>query len=242
MSRDPLARIAEKQTWLGPLERPMQEAVRSAFQAAGGKPLRQALHGSWLHEPLHAVLTDIPVGAWTASVTFDAIAAMGGAPWLDRAAEATLWVGIAGAAGSALTGLNDWAGLHGAPRRIGLVHGLLNTAGLALFIASAIARGRSGRGNGRALAALGYLVVSVSAHLGGNLVYEHGVGVSGPRSRPAPAEESQEQRGRAGTHPPDPFPEPPQDFTGESNDFEGFARERIKNKEMLSVSPKDVGF
>ena len=55
----------------------------------------------------------------------------------------------------------------------------MNVAATGLFVGALIARKRrGGRSTGRSLAALGYLVSSVSAHLGGNMVYEHGVGVS----------------------------------------------------------------
>ena len=105
---------------------------------------------------------------------------MTGSSALDTAADATLIVGVAGALGAAVTGMNDWAEVkQAAPRRIGAVHALLNIAATGLFVGSMVARRRRGsRPTGRALAALGYLVGSVSAHLGGNMVYEHGVGVS----------------------------------------------------------------
>ena len=61
MSKDPLARFAERQHWLQPIEVPVQNGVREAFQSLG-PAVRNALHGTWLHEPLHAVLTDVPVG------------------------------------------------------------------------------------------------------------------------------------------------------------------------------------
>ncbi len=75
--------------------------------------------------------------------------------------------------------MNDWAEIkEGAPRRIGAVHGLLNIGATVLFGWSALARRRySTRARARALAAAGYVMVSLSAHLGGNLIYEHGIGV-----------------------------------------------------------------
>ncbi len=180
MSRDPVAQLAEEQNWLAPAEQPLQDAVRSAFDSLGpenGRKVRDALHGTWLHEPLHAVLTDVPIGAWTAGVVFDVIAMTSGSRGFNTAADAAIMVGLVGAAGAAVTGLNDWAELDGAPRRIGLVHGLLNIAAVSMFVTSSIARKGGCRTAGRTWAALGYLVASASAHLGGNLVYEHGVGV-----------------------------------------------------------------
>lgn len=181
-SKDPLARLAEKQNWIAPAaERTAQRAVRDSFQIFGERAaqVRSLLHGDWLHEPLHAVVTDVPVGSWTATVLFDGIAAVCGSRSMDAAADATNLLGLAGAAGAAVLGLNDWAEIKDdSSRRIGAVHGLLNVAATGLFAWSALARRKgSARGKARALAAAGYVLVSASAHLGGNLIYEHGIGV-----------------------------------------------------------------
>jgi uncharacterized membrane protein len=180
MSKDFVAQIAERQHWLAPVEQPMQDAVHAVFNSLGdaGPAVRRALHGNWLHEPLHAVLTDIPVGTWTAAVVFDSVAVLSGDRTLNRAADAAVVLGLAGAVGAAVTGMNDWAETKGAPRRIGAVHAVLNVAATGLFAASCVARCRNrSRSVGRSLAALGLVLVGVSAHLGGNLVYEHGIGV-----------------------------------------------------------------
>ncbi len=182
ISKDPAARLAERQGWItADAQGAVQTAVADTLEAIGGRTLREVLHGNWLHEPLHAVLTDVPVGSWTAAVAFDAIAAISGSDTLDTAADACVGLGLLGAVGAAVTGMNDWAEVKDeAPRRIGAVHALLNIAATGFFVGSLVARRRDGgRSTGRALGALGYLVASASAHLGGNLVYEHGVGVQG---------------------------------------------------------------
>ena len=181
-SKDVLARLAEKQHWITPqAQESVQEVVRSAFDVFGSNAgkARDLLHGTWLHEPLHAIMTDVPVGSWTAAVLFDLIAALGGSEKLDHAADALVLLGLAGAAGAAVTGMNDWAEVRQeAPRRIGAVHALLNVAATGFFVASAFARrGRRTRAKARSLAAVGFVLASASAHLGGNLVYEHGIGV-----------------------------------------------------------------
>ena len=181
VSKAPLARLAEQQSWLAPAEEPLQTAIRDLFHSLGdeaGHKLRNLLHGTWLNEPLHAVMTDVPVGSWTAAVVFDSLAALGAGKALDAAADASVVLGIVGAVGAAVTGMNDWADTDGPARRIGLVHALINTGALGIFAASALARRKpQGRVRGRSLAALGFVLAGVSAHLGGNLVYEHGVGV-----------------------------------------------------------------
>ncbi|HTM18566.1 MAG TPA: DUF2231 domain-containing protein [Terracidiphilus sp.] len=181
-SIDPIARAAEQQHWISPeIETGVQGAIHAAFDSMGeaGAQTKSFLHGEWMHEPLHAAVTDVPIGAWTATVAFDSAAALTGKRELDFAADATLYVGLAGAALSALSGLTDWSEIRKPePRRIGAVHALLNIGATALFASSCFARHRNNnRPGGRALAAAGYTLVALSAHLGGNLVYEHGIGV-----------------------------------------------------------------
>ena len=182
ISKDPIARIAEKQEWITPqAEIAVQKAVRAVLGGDGpqGNRLREILHGTWLHEPLHSVMTDVPVGSWTAAVIFDTIGAVTGNKSMDKAADALVILGLLGAGGAAITGMNDWAEVKDeAPRKIGAVHALMNVAVTGLFGASWWARRqRSTRATGRALAAVGFAVVAVSAHLGGNMIYEHGIGV-----------------------------------------------------------------
>ena len=62
-------------------------------------------------------------------------------------------------------------------RRLGLIHGLLNVGATALFATSLIMRKKKARNQGRGFSALGYALMSFSAHLGGKMVYEHRVGV-----------------------------------------------------------------
>ena len=180
ISRDPLARLVEAGSWIAPhTEVAIQKSVWAAYQDLLGPKLRGILHGDWLHEPLHVILVEVPVGSWTATLLFDSLSAIRPSKKLDFAADATLLVGLAGAVGSAVTGMNDWSEIQPrAARRIGLVHGMLNIAATGLYVASAIARSRHRRTAGRTLGTLGYLLVSASAHLGGNLIYEHGIGVA----------------------------------------------------------------
>lgn len=62
------------QPWLDSVGRPLSEAVRALFRNAGpaGQTAKNALHGVWLGHPLHPVLTDVPIGAWTTALALDA--------------------------------------------------------------------------------------------------------------------------------------------------------------------------
>ena len=181
-SKDPLARLAEQQSLIPEsVEVAAQGAVRAVLggDGPGGRKFRDVLHGTWLHEPLHAVMTDVPVGSWTAAVLFDVIGALGSSETMDKAADALVILGLVGAGGAAILGMNDWAEIKdAAPRKIGTVHALVNIAATGIFAASCLMRRKGGeRSTARVLGVLGLVVTSVSAHLGGNLVCEHGIGV-----------------------------------------------------------------
>ena len=130
ISKDPAARLAERQNWITPeIEFAAQDAVRGTLDRIGGRALRAALHGEWLHEPLHAVMTDVPVGSWTAAMVFDSIAAISGSRAMDSAADACVGLGLLGAVGAAITGMNDWAEVkEAAPRRIGAAGDTITTS------------------------------------------------------------------------------------------------------------------
>jgi nitrite reductase/ring-hydroxylating ferredoxin subunit/uncharacterized membrane protein len=163
-----------------PVDEKLQKVLDKALYA-GGNPeaqqLRNFLNGTWLGEPLHAALTDLPVGAWTAAMVFDLLDLILDRRDLATAADASIGIGLAGAAGAAVTGITDWSDVDPPARRLGLVHGLLNLSGTALFATSLLLRSKKCRTSGRILSTLGYAVMSYAAHLGGKLAYEHRVGV-----------------------------------------------------------------
>lgn len=173
------ADIVGRQHWLDPLGDGLQRALARAWAAMGsaGQPVKNALHGTWLGHPLHPVVTDVPIGAWTAAIVLDVAALSTGRRALRAGAEAAILVGLAGAVGAAVTGLTDWQHTGGEPRRRGLAHAALNTSAAALFTTSVVLRRRRALGAGRALAMLGYAVANTAAYLGGTLVYRDRIGV-----------------------------------------------------------------
>lgn len=166
--------LIERQDWLDRVGRALGGAVAAALEAkAAGRRVRNFLHGTWLGHPLHPVLTDVPVGAWTAAAVMDV---------MDRqryaaGADAAIRVGLAGAVAAAAAGLADWHHTASGARRVGLVHGLLNTVALGTYVGSLALRRAGRRDAGRGLSMLGFGVLLVSAYLGGTLVYRHRLGV-----------------------------------------------------------------
>ena len=184
-----VARAIERQDRLVPAEDRLQRGVIAVYRAGGrgGRLVKNFLHGTWLGHPLHPVLTDIPVGAWTVALVFDtAEAAANGSrrrAGMGRRADDAIGVGIAGALAAALAGLTDWQHTDGASRRTGLVHAALNTVALGLYTGSLLLRRRGARGAGRSLAGVGFGVLLAFAYLGGRLVYHHRVGVDHAQRR-----------------------------------------------------------
>ena len=179
-----LADLAEP---LDEIAGPLQDAVKALPQ-----PVRNVLDGVWFGNPLHPALTDVPLGSWTAALVLDLAG--------SEAADSALAVGILGALPTALTGLNDWSHLKDDERRIGTVHALLNTMGLALNVASFVARRDGHRRLGRALSGIAYAGTAFSAHLGGHLSFGLGVRVNrtafeSPRERYAPVCDESELNG-----------------------------------------------
>lgn len=163
-----------------PLDETLQVSLDKLLYAGGhpaAQKIRNFLNGTWLEEPLHVVLTDVPIGAWTAAMAFDALDLVWDRREFARGCETSIAVGLFGAAGAAITGMTDWSDVDPPARRLGLIHGLLNVSGVALFATSLCLRRKKSRGIGRIASVLGYAVMSYAAHLGGKLVYEHRVGV-----------------------------------------------------------------
>jgi nitrite reductase/ring-hydroxylating ferredoxin subunit/uncharacterized membrane protein len=162
-----------------PIDESLQSFVHKAF-ASGGEPVQAVknfLNGTWIGEPLHVILTDIPIGAWTVALVCDGLDVVSKDRGFAIAADASIGIGLVGAAGAAITGVNDWQDVDQPARRIGMIHGMLNVTATALFATSLILRRRKSRISGRVLAGLAYAVMAYAAHLGGKMVYDYRVGV-----------------------------------------------------------------
>ena len=170
-------RIVEALPFLDRIAEGVQPKVREAVEASG-TTARNALDGKWLEVPLHPVLTDVPIGSWTAALVFDGLDAATGSKAMRNAADASLVMGTLGAFGAAVTGLSDWRDLSGGSRRMGVAHGLLNTIGLVLSLVSLFLRATGRRNAGRLTFLTGYSVSGMAAHLGGELSYNYGLRVN----------------------------------------------------------------
>ncbi|MBA3525095.1 MAG: Rieske (2Fe-2S) protein [Geodermatophilaceae bacterium] len=153
-------------------------------KATSNRTVTDALHGVWLGHPLHPVLVQVPVGAWTSAAVLDAVPAM------RPAAGLLIGVGIAGAAPAIASGWTDWSQQDTQQQRTGVVHAIGNTIALTLYAGSLYARRRNRVGVGAALAYTGYAVAAASATIGGHLAYRQAAGPSHavPHAEIAPAD------------------------------------------------------
>jgi nitrite reductase/ring-hydroxylating ferredoxin subunit/uncharacterized membrane protein len=170
--------VVRQQNWLEPIAERLQPAVAAALDNSIGATGAKILHGTWLGHPLHVVLTDVPLGSWTAAAVFDLLDSTNGNRNARRAADSAITVGLFAAALTAITGLADWSKIGGGEsRRIGLAHGLLNVTATACYLTSLRLRRNHSRRAGRQFAFLGLMVSGLSAYLGGHLVYKNRLGI-----------------------------------------------------------------
>lgn len=169
-----------QQRWLDQASDKAQQALQGLFDSGGdaGRAIEEEAARHRPRPPDHPAITDIPTGAWTVAAVLDALDALGGRLDLAPGADAAIQIGLVGALGAAATGMADWKDLDAKPRRIGLLHGLLNLGATGLYAASLLARGRGQRAAGRRLAFTGYALAIGAAYLGGDLVYREQIGVS----------------------------------------------------------------
>jgi len=143
-------------------------AHRFLFWLFQGVPaLRDLLIGRWLGHPLHAVLTDAPIGILFLVIVFDVIDDPG-------AAAITLVLGILAMVAAALAGFADFADTDGKARERATLHATLMVTTLALYLVSLafrLASGPAASALGVWTSILAFLVLSSAAYVGGDVVY-----------------------------------------------------------------------
>jgi nitrite reductase/ring-hydroxylating ferredoxin subunit/uncharacterized membrane protein len=137
------------------------------------RPIQNFLNGTWLGHPVHAVVTDVPIGALTVSIVADLI----GQPIV---ADVSLVLGVLAMIASAVTGAADYTEVDGNARSRATVHSVIMVASLVVYAISLLIR--SGSPADRlvpiVLSVVGYLLLSLGAMIGGDLVYLIGTHVN----------------------------------------------------------------
>jgi nitrite reductase/ring-hydroxylating ferredoxin subunit/uncharacterized membrane protein len=178
--RHVIGEFVERQTWLDKLAAPFQSWLLKLYGQPGepNRAVKDMLNGTWLGHPLHPVLTDVPLGAWSGTMLLD-LAWLGSEDEsVARSSDLTLILGLLGSTGAAVTGGADWSDLDGTDRRVGFMHGLLNGSVALMNLASLVLRLTGRRRAGVTLSTVGYITSLFSAYLGGELVFAKGIGVN----------------------------------------------------------------
>jgi nitrite reductase/ring-hydroxylating ferredoxin subunit/uncharacterized membrane protein len=141
------------QRWLAAILRPV-------------RPLKDLLSGVWLGHPLHAAITDIPIGTLLVTVVLD----LAGRPAAADVALVTTVLFMLAAAG---TGVADYVDTDGTARVRATLHSTLMVVGLALLVVSLIARAGdpADRTSAVVLSLIGFLIVVAGGYVGGDVVY-----------------------------------------------------------------------
>ena len=148
---------------------------------AGGEPTRNLadfLHGTWLGHPLHPMLTDLTIGAWTMGSIFDGIAAYSGSESVAKSADYLMIAGTISAVPTAITGMTDFSTIPESAAKTATWHAALNSVNMGLYVWSIAERRRGNRRRGVLLSTIALGMTAASAWLGGHMVYKERVGVN----------------------------------------------------------------
>ena len=169
-----LTRMMDAQAgWTKPLGDLAHRFLSWFFTALPG--LRDLLIGRWLGHPLHAVLTDAPIGILFLVIVFDFFAMSEAAAW-------ALAVGILTMLAAALAGFADYADTDGRARERATLHSalmLLALVGYSISLWMRFPIDRSGVPiGGVAVSVASFLILAAGAYVGGDVVYVLGNMVS----------------------------------------------------------------
>ena len=171
-----LTRLMDAQSgWTKPLGDAAHRFLFGLFSRI--TPIRDLLVGRWLGHPLHAVLTDAPIGILFLVIVFD----------LLRMPEAAGWAlvfGILTMLAAALAGFADYADTDGKARERATLHSTLMILALVGYLFSLFVRqGPPGFGfldvpAGFLTSLVSFGILSAGAYVGGDVVYVLGNMVS----------------------------------------------------------------
>ncbi len=152
------------------------EVAAAVTAPLGRGAAASVLSGRWMGHALHPMLTDVPIGLFTAAGVLDAVGGERSRP----AAQRLLGLGLLAAAPTAASGWTEWHAAGQRDRRVGVVHAALNVASLAAYGGSWLTRRRGRHAAGVALGLVGSGLAGAAAYLGGHLASARGVATRHP--------------------------------------------------------------
>jgi nitrite reductase/ring-hydroxylating ferredoxin subunit/uncharacterized membrane protein len=133
------------------------------------RPVKDLLNGTWLGHPLHAVVTDVPIGALTLALVLDLVGQSVGA-------DIAILVGVLTMVASAVVDLADYADTDGTARTRATLHASLMVVALLVYLVSLAIR--AGGPHDRTVAVLlswvGFAILAAGGLVGGEVVFAFG--------------------------------------------------------------------
>lgn len=163
--------VAAQDRWARPLGDFNHRWLSALFRPI--RPIKDLLNGTWLGHPIHAAVTDVPIGTLVVTVLLDLLG-------YASAADIALVVTVLFMLLAAITGAADYVDTDGTARSRATVHSSLMVAALLALLASLAFRagGPTDRSFPAALSILALGLVSAGAFVGGDVVYALGNMVS----------------------------------------------------------------
>jgi nitrite reductase/ring-hydroxylating ferredoxin subunit/uncharacterized membrane protein len=164
--RSRLIGVLEELAVLERVQKKATELLQPVVDWAEANGVKDVLHGRQIGHALHPIATDASIGFWISALVLDAVGASRSARLLTGAGNVSALLTVA-------SGTADWTATHGRERRLGLLHGLLNLAGLACQTVALFSPRRS-----RPWSLTGFGITMAAAYLGGELVYDRAMMVN----------------------------------------------------------------
>ncbi|HZQ07370.1 MAG TPA: Rieske 2Fe-2S domain-containing protein [Anaerolineae bacterium] len=171
------------------LAKGLQRPLNALFLDGPLRPLKNFANGTWLEHPLHPLLTDVPVGAWTVTLLLYIAALFFNVQGMGVTIGLAMGLGILAALATISTGLLDWMDVDPTELSVGLVHGVINIIGTVFFIIAWLMLFTSQWNATLANfipALAGYLIIAVGAYIGGDLVFRLGTMINRNAYRSGP--------------------------------------------------------
>jgi nitrite reductase/ring-hydroxylating ferredoxin subunit/uncharacterized membrane protein len=166
-----------------------QKIMNRLFLDTPLRPIKNFFNGTWLEHPLHPLLTDVPVGAWTVALLLEVIALFFGIQNLGLASGIAMGLGLLAALAAITSGFMDWMDVDPPELAVGIAHAIINIAATILFGVSLFILWTNRWGVGWSdfiPAFVGYVTITVGAFIGGSLVFRQGVMINRNSYRSGP--------------------------------------------------------